>query len=310
MNSRQIHDVVIAGGGPAGLSAALLLGRCLRDTVLCDSGRFEIESFPSTGGFLGHDGCDPSELLRAGREQVAKFDSVTHVAAQVCDVQRTSDGFSVICADGRRLATKTLLIAPGRNPQVPDIEGAGNFHGRSLHQFPGGEGWNHQGKRLGVLGGGDDEVQLALKLFVWSSRITLFSNGGQISTKSRRLLSDNRILIEPRSVVGLQGVEDRLEFVRLEDGTCLPCEALFYSVSEMCYSRLAVKLGCDARRLCYRNAWMPDGGSGIQGLFFAGNPFATPEMAIIAAADGVKAAQEVDRWLAGSERSYLAVKSA
>ncbi|MEO5914075.1 MAG: FAD-dependent oxidoreductase [Luteolibacter sp.] len=310
MNNYKIHDVVIAGGGAAGLSAALLLGRCLRDTVLCDAGRSDIESFPSTGGFLGHDGCHPSELLRMGREQVAKFDTVTQVAARIGDVQRTIAGFTVICMDGRKLETRTLLVTPGQVPVLPEITGARDFHGSSLHQFPCGDGWDHQHQQLGVLGGSDGDVELALKLLIWSSRVTLFSNGEEVSMKSRQLLAQNRIMIETRPLVELLGAPPQLETVRLEDGTCMPCQALFYSSSEMYHSRLAAKLGCDARHLGSGNRWLPDGGSGIQGLFVAGNPFKAPDMAIIAAANGVKAAEEVDRWLSESARSYLGVKSA
>lgn len=310
MNSSRIHDVVIAGGGPAGLSAALLLGRYMRDTVLCEPEGREADSASSTGCFLGHDGCLPADLLRMGREQVSKFDSVTQLSAAVSDIQRTLTGFTVICGDGTRLETRSVLVVPKSVSLMPDIEGVKDFIGTSVHQFPCGDGWDHQGQKLGVVGCDDADAELAMRLLVWSPHVTLFCNGRSLSTHARQLLAENRILIETRDITGLNGGDGQLRTVRLEDGSTMPCEALFHTASEPQHSRLAARLGCDARRLRPGDAWVPDGGCGVQGAFFAGNPFKTPELAIIAAADGVKAAEEVNRWLSEAQRSYLATRTA
>lgn len=310
MNSSRIHDVVIAGGGPAGLSAALLLGRYMRDTVLCEPEDHEADSAASTGSYLGHDGCLPSELMRLGREQVAKFDSVTRLTAAVSDIQRTLTGFTVICGDGSRHETRSVLVVPKSVSLMPEIEGAKDFIGTSVHQFPCGDGWDHQGQKLGVMGCEDADAELAMRLLVWSPHVTLFCNGRTLSTHARQMLAENRILIETRAIAALSGREGKLQTVRLEDGSTMPCEALFHTTSEPQHSRLANRLGCDARRLRPGDAWLPDGGCGVQGAFFAGNPFKTPELAIIAAADGVKAAEEVNRWLSEAQRSYLAIRSA
>ncbi|RYD48542.1 MAG: NAD(P)/FAD-dependent oxidoreductase, partial [Verrucomicrobiaceae bacterium] len=167
MNPSRIHDVVIAGGGPAGLSAALLLGRCMRDTVLCEAESRDGDSASSTGCFLGHDGCLPSELLRMGREQVAKFESVTRLTTAVSDIQRTLTGFTVVCGDGSKLETRSVLVVPKSVPLLPEIEGLADFIGTSVHQFPDGDGWDHQGQKLGVIGCDDSDAELAMKLLVW-----------------------------------------------------------------------------------------------------------------------------------------------
>lgn len=282
----------------------------MRDTVLCEAENREADAVSSTGCFLGHDGCVPSELMRIGREQVAKFDSVTRLATSVSDIQRSLTGFTVVCGDGSKLETRSVLVVPKSVSLMPDIEGVKNFIGTSVHQFPCGDGWDHQGQKLGVIGCDDADAELAMRLLVWSPHVTLFCNAQTLSAYARQRLAENRILIETRAISGLQGSEGKLNTVRLEDGSTMPCQALFHTASEPQHSRLATRLGCDARRLRPGDAWLPDGGCGVQGAFFAGNPFKTPEMAIIAAADGVKAAEEVNRWLSEAQRSYLAHRSA
>lgn len=310
MKITKVHDVVIAGGGPAGLSAALLLGRCMRDVILCDGGDVELGAFPSTGGFLGLDGCHPIDLIRVGREQCRKFETVSQLESGIDHVERTITGFRVHFTDGSVAETRSLLIASDLMTSLPDIIGAKEFHGTTFHQFPHCDGWDHRGQKLAVLGGGNHAVVLALKLLTWSNQVTLFTNGESICNSSRQHLAEKGISFDSRPIHALEGNNGLLGNVRMKDGSAVACEALFYPTLPMPHSDLAARLGCEFNHLGRGSHSQADCCTAVQGLFVAGNPTRAAEMAIISAAEGVKAAETIHQWLSHADQSYLAVKIA
>jgi thioredoxin reductase len=310
MKKSNVYDVVIAGGGPAGLSAALFLGRCMREVILCDGGEIEPGAFPSTGGFLGLDGCHPIDLIRAGREQCKKFETVSHLDSGIEHVDRTITGFLVHFTDGSSAETRSLLIASDLVNHLPDIEGAKQFHGTTFHQYPHRDGWDHRGRKLAVLGGGNHAVVLALKLLTWSNQVTLFTNGESICNSSRQHLAGKGIALESRPVTALEGAGEQLTHLRMEDGSTVACEALFYTAPPTPHSDVAACLGWQFNHLGRNSHSQPDHSTAVQGLFIAGNSPRAAEMAIISAAEGVKAADAIHQWLSQADQSYLAVKIA
>lgn len=310
MNSSEIHDILIAGGGPAGLSAALLLGRCMRSVVLCDAGRVQSPSLAPGVGISDEVDCSFSGLFQINPSWLDRLDNVTRVNLGVRQIGRSGAGFGMHCADGRIIEARAVLIVSHHIPTIPDIHGAESFFGTSLHQYPYCDGWNHRGQKLGVLGTSEQEVALAIRLLVWSDSVTLFTDGEGISDSARIRLAEKGIHVEVQPVMALQGADRKLEWIRLADGYATTCQALYFTSREMDHSGLAASLGCNASRMATCETWLPDGGTGIQGLFFAGNPFKAAEMAVIAAADGIKAAEAANRWLAEADQSYLAVQRA
>ena len=309
MKNGEIHDAVIVGGGPAGLSAALLLGRCMRKVVLIDAGRsgLEVGMISPPGG--ESDGCSPSEFLRAGREQLAQFATVTYCQADVDDIERNGIHFTAHCSDGEVFNSRALLLASDFVARTPPIPGADRFYGSSLHQCPYCDGWEHRGRHIGVLGADAAAMELALKLLQWSSRVVVYTNGGQLEPAYEKRLEKAKVRIVQGKVIALDGEGKDLEQLVLEDGTRSSCEALFYCSARRYHTSLAARLGCDLERIHGALHWRSDGDTGIEGLFAAGSVTRTDEMTVIAAGEGLKAAGAVNDWLLEADQSYLAARN-
>src|SRR4051812_12312659 len=186
------HDVLIVGGGPAGLSAALVLGRCRRRVLVVDAGRPRNAASRAMHGYLGRDGLDPREFLRLGREEIARY-GVEFLDAEV-DAARgpAPDGvtgpdssFEVMTEDGRRIYSRRLLLATGVRDVLPPIDGAEAYYGRGVHHCPYCDGWEYRDRALVAYGAGPAAVGLALSLRTWSDRVTACADGGRVARGDR-----------------------------------------------------------------------------------------------------------------------------
>lgn len=190
-----VLDVVVVGGGPAGLSVALLLGRCRRHVVVCDAGRPRNAAAGALHGYLTRDGVPPCELLRLGREELHPY-GVELRQVLVTDVVKGPDGFDVHLETGERLAARTVLFATGVHDDVPDIPGLDECYGVSVHHCPYCDGWEARDRTIAVIGQGAGGTGLALSLKTWSDRVVLCTNGRpRISEKHRLQLASHQIPI-------------------------------------------------------------------------------------------------------------------
>lgn len=291
-----MYDAIIVGGGPAGLSAALVLGRCRRRVLVCDAGKPRNAASRGVHGFLTRDGVLPEELRRLGREQVEPY-GVELASRQVVDAKVEAGGFAVTLDDGRRLHCRKLLIATGIVDQVPDIPGAHEMYGRSVFHCPYCDGWELRDQPVAVYGRRLDAANLALGLTNWTRDVVLLTDGpSRMNSQRRDRLARNGIGVREEPVERLEGQEGMLERVVFRRGEPLARRGLFFRTAQYQRSALAEKLGCDFN---HKGTVRTDRLSAtcVPGLYCAGDASEDVQLAIVAAAEGAKAAFAIDQVL-------------
>lgn len=293
----KVFDVAIVGGGPAGLSAALILARCCRQVFLADAGRPRNAAASAMHGFLSREGIPPKDFLGICREQVAQFPNVELRHCEVTSCVRQMNQFQVHLADGRKVTARLLLLATGVVDEVPKIPGIEQFYGKTVHVCPYCDGWEHRGKHLVAYGPGKAGADFALELIGWTRTVTLCTDGpAELDPKDQERMRVRGIQVITERVDRLEGTDGRLARVCFKDGQVLACDALFFTAPQRPSAEFAKGLGCDIRDGCY----VPTGEAEetkVPGLFVAGNASTGVQMAILAAAEGANAAFAMNEML-------------
>ncbi|MFI6166809.1 NAD(P)/FAD-dependent oxidoreductase [Nocardia sp. NPDC051052] len=220
------YDVVVVGGGAAGLSGALMLGRARRSVVVIDAGAPRNAPASGVHGLLAREGMAPGELLERGRAEVRGYGG--HVVTGAVDaVTGTDDGFAVTLSDGRTVGARRLLVTTGLVDELPEIPGLRQRWGRDVLHCPYCHGYEVRDQAIGVLGTGPMSVHQALLFRQWSNDITLFPHTMPSPSKEElEQLAARGITVVPGEVAALEITDDRLTGVRLSDGTVVRREAL------------------------------------------------------------------------------------
>lgn len=296
-----MHDVIIVGGGPAGLSAALILGRARRRVLVCDAGRPRNYASQGVHGLLTRDGIHPRELRRLGIEEVTRY-GVEFREAKVADVTAAEGGLEVVLADGARLPARKVLLATGICDRLPEIEGIEAFYGRSVFHCPYCDGWELRDQPLAAYGEAMEASGLALSLLTWSRDVVVCIEGSQgLSRRRRRELSRLGIAVRTEKIVRLEGPDGRLERIVFAEGSPLERRALFFNTGQGQRSDLAERLGCrfDAKgHVCTDRR----GRTGVPGLFLAGDASGDVQFVAVAFGEGASAAVAINAELQEEER--------
>jgi thioredoxin reductase len=290
----EIFDVIIVGGGPAGLSGALVLGRCRRRVLLLDEGLQRNAASAATHGFFTRDGAMPAALYEAGREQLTAYD-VHHGRVHVERVQ-LRDGIFTVSGDGQQWHSRKLLLATGVRDRWLESPGAEALAGVGVYQCPYCDGWEVRDRALGLYAPTDDAADVALGLKAWSDRVSLFTNGRKLAPEQRARLERHQVRMHESRVLGLIHGGGRLQGLRLEGNEQVAVDALFVHAGQESRSRLAEQLGCptksDGRISVGQHQDTP-----VHGLYVAGDLSAPLQAIAIAVAEGYKAGVYINREL-------------
>jgi thioredoxin reductase len=296
---RETWDAMIVGGGPAGLSAALVLGRCCRRVLVADEGRQRNRFSAHLHGFLTRDATPPQEFIAVAREQLRPYQTV-HLIDDVVEQATCCDsGFKVTLRHHETVVAGTLLLATGVVDHVPSIPGIEPLYGKSVHHCPYCDGWECRGRRIAAYGSGDDKGGgLALMLRQWSHDVVLFSDGpADLSSAMQVRLRDHDVAVREAKIAQLEGEGSQLKRVVLADGQSVERDAFFFNTGQHQRSPLASNLGCRFTDRGGVDAGELEVATNVEGLFVAGDVTRDVQLVAMAAAEGVKAAFAINKLL-------------
>ncbi|GGY99096.1 thioredoxin reductase [Streptomyces olivaceoviridis] len=297
MTENNGYEVVVVGAGAAGLSAALVLGRSRRRTLVVDAG--EPRNAPSAHmqGYLSRDGMSPAEFLAVGREEVARY-GVELLRDRVVDVAREGD-FAAVLASGRTVRARHLVIATGLTDELPPVPGLAERFGRDVVHCPYCHGWEVRDLPTGVLATSPLSVHQALMVTQWSKDVRLFLHEvgeAELTDQDLRRLAAAGVTVVPGEVAGLVTADDRLTGVRLADGTVHEREVLYAAPRAVPHNDLLIRLGAELRETPFGSYPVIDerGLTTVPGLWAAGNASGFAEQVINAASRGYRAGAAIN----------------
>ncbi len=294
-------DVIIVGGGPAGLSGALILGRSRRKVLVCDSGQPRNAASHGLHGYLTRDGIEPPEFLRIAREQLQQYETVTLLNIQVTKARRTDEFFEVTLNDGQQIQSRKLLIATGVVDELPEIEGLKELYGRSVFHCPYCDGWEMRDQPLAIYGRGKNGAGLAKELLLWSRDLLLCTDGpSQLDDGDAEELKQYGVGVREDKIARLDGHDGVLEQIVFDNGDVLPRRGVFFSTGQHQHSDLAKQLGCQfTEDDCVETGEYE--ATNVRGLYVAGDASRFAQMVIVAAAEGAQAAVAINKELMKEE---------
>jgi thioredoxin reductase len=302
-----MFDAIVVGGGPAGLAAALTLGRALRHVLVLDSGEPRNAPAAAMHNFLTRDGFPPAELRRVAREDLTHYPTVTLRDVAVVDAMPLpDDGFEVQLGDGSVERARRLVLATGLVDELPAIEGMAALWGRGVFHCPYCHGFEVRGKPLAVLGADGPAVNLALHLTRIGSDVVLCTNGpADLGPDTDALLETQGVAVRPEPVVRVDGGDGHFERLVFADGPPLARYALFGGNRTRQRSELPAQLGC--ARFEDDSVEVDDfGRTSVPGLSAVGDmarraSFGVVAAVVAAAASGMIAAAFLDKELLAAD---------
>jgi thioredoxin reductase len=291
-------DVVVIGGGAAGLNGALMLARARRSVVVVDAGTPRNAPAAGVHGLLGRDGTPPAELLDRGRAEVRSYGGEI-VRGEVEAVERDGDRFAVRVAGGGTLRARRLLVTTGLVDELPDVPGLRERWGRDVVHCPYCHGWEVRDRAIGVLATGPMSVHQALLFRQWSADVTLFTHRAPApDPEQAERLAARGIAVVTGEVAALEVAGDRLTGVRLADGTVIAREVVAVAPRMVARAGLLESLGLRAVEhpsgAGEHVPADPTGRTEVAGVWVAGNVTDLSAQVGAAAAAGAFAAAQIN----------------
>ena len=285
------YEVLIIGGGPAGLSAAMTLGRMSRTALLCDDNRPRNAPSSHVNNFPSRDGIHPAEWRKETRKNLEKYTSVESVTASVTSVQKDTSGFFAQLSTGEQVNAKKIILAYGVVDTLPTIPGFKELWGKSIFHCPFCHGFELRSSRLGFVGNGDLMFHALPMIFSLASDLTVFTNGkATFSAENLALLQKNKITLIEEPIQKLDYENEDLKSVVLNDGKIIERQFLFLSptLPFKLKSNIGESLGCEKNEFGFykvneRNQ------TNVSGIYACGDNMSMAHSVLLAAASGLMA---------------------
>jgi len=288
----ESYDVLVVGGGAAGLSAALVLGRARRRVLVVDSGAPRNAPAAHMHGFLSRDGLPPAELIHVGRHEVRSY-GATIITGSVSELVKSAGGFEARLDDGQCVGARKVLVATGLRDEVPDIPGLRERWGTDVLHCPYCHGWEVRDKVLGVIWNRPDTVRFANIVRQWTRDLVLFVPHDLLAEADRPLLATRSVRVVEGGVERVVVEDDQLTGVLLGDGRTVALDAVFVPPRLVPNDSLLTGLGCVRDDL----GWVVLGVNGttsVPGVWAAGNVGNPQAQVITAAGEGSAAAISIN----------------
>ena len=262
------YDAVIVGGGPAGLSTALVLGRANKRVLVVDNDRPANAVSQGVGGLLGHDRVKPADLRRSGRRQLEQHATVEVRHGAIEDVEPTADGFVVTPTHAGPVRAHAIVLAHGLRYDPPPLPGIEALWARSVFHCPFCDGWEVRDRPLAFHGSGPGAVRSALVLAGWSNDVVLCTDGAP--DPGGALLADAGVRVRTEPIARLAGTAGQLTQIEFSHGPAERREALFVNTRRDQPNGLATALGCDLTE-AGTIVTDADGRTSVTGVYAAGD---------------------------------------
>ncbi|MFD0678944.1 MULTISPECIES: NAD(P)/FAD-dependent oxidoreductase [unclassified Paenibacillus] len=296
------YDCAIIGGGPAGLNAALVLGRARRNIILFDNNKPRNAVTHESHGFITRDGVKPSEFRMIAHQEISRYPSVEIANQEITSVSKDNDIFQLMTREGRTVEAKNIILATGLKEILPDISGIHDFYGTSLFSCPYCDGWELRDKPLVIISEGHNIFHMAKLVHNWSRDIILCTNGQQnLTSEQKAKLQSKNIQVFEQRISGFIGQSGHLQQVTFEDGSAVSRAGGFVTPVWVQAVSFGERLGCETNQM---GGYVTDsyGKTNIHGVYAAGDASViAPAQLIIAAAEGSRAAIGVNTALTEAE---------
>jgi thioredoxin reductase len=297
LSLESIYDCVIVGGGPAGLTCAIFLGRYRRRTLVIDAGKPRNYASYGIHGFLGYHAIPPHDLLTRGRGEAERV-GVLFLDGSVSKVEKGAESFEVHGNFGK-VRARRVVLAYGVRDELPDIPRFHEYYGKSAFHCPDCDGYESSGKKIGVIGYGKRVAGLALKLLQWSDDVTVFTDGKDPDLNEEHMskLQAEGIKIHCAVVKEFVGNDGQITALRIDSNTEVPVESVFFTLGVKRGCVLAEDIGCEVMDPAPDIRVDEHKQTTVEGVYAIGDLVPGSQLAITAAADGAIAAIAINQSL-------------